>query len=81
MLTFEANVVSRALKTVTGCQKINIATLGNVVPQLHLHIVARSPNDPNWPGPVWGYGTAQTYTREDFHRIADRLRSELTDKT
>ncbi len=43
-----------ALKHEFRADKINIAALGNVVPQLHLHIVARSEGDPAWPGPVWG---------------------------
>jgi diadenosine tetraphosphate (Ap4A) HIT family hydrolase len=80
MLTFEANVVSRALKSATSCQKINIGMLGNVVPQLHLHVVARSQGDPNWPGPIWGFGAPQPYKLEKMHEIIDCLRSELTDK-
>ena len=48
---------SRTLRTmderVTGT---NVATLGNVVEQFHLHVVARHPGDPNWPGPIWGFG-------------------------
>jgi diadenosine tetraphosphate (Ap4A) HIT family hydrolase len=52
---------SRGLKALTGAAKINIGALGNLVPQLHVHVVARSPGDPSWPGPVWGYGTAAPY--------------------
>jgi hypothetical protein len=43
---------------VTQCDKINVAALGNVVPQLHIHIVARCKTDPQWPKPVLGGGTA-----------------------
>jgi diadenosine tetraphosphate (Ap4A) HIT family hydrolase len=39
---------------VLGCAKVNFASIGNVVPQLHLHIVGRTPTDPCWPAPVWG---------------------------
>jgi diadenosine tetraphosphate (Ap4A) HIT family hydrolase len=46
--------VGRALKTVTACSKLNIAALGNVVPQLHVHIIARRDGDAAWPKPVWG---------------------------
>jgi diadenosine tetraphosphate (Ap4A) HIT family hydrolase len=46
--------VSRLLKTVTRCDKLNIGAIGNVVPQLHVHIVARRSDDPLWPKPVWG---------------------------
>jgi diadenosine tetraphosphate (Ap4A) HIT family hydrolase len=42
-------------------EKINVAALGNIVRQLHLHIVARTVGDPAWPGPVWGHGTAILY--------------------
>ena len=44
----------RALKTVTECDKLNIAALGNVVPQLHVHVIARRQSDAAWPKPVWG---------------------------
>jgi len=52
---------SDGLKTLTAAAKINIGVLGNLVPQLHVHIVARNPGDPAWPGPVWGQGTARPY--------------------
>ncbi len=51
--------LAQKLKTLTGCDKINIATLGNSVSQLHVHIIARFKNDPAWPNPVWGYGNSQ----------------------
>jgi diadenosine tetraphosphate (Ap4A) HIT family hydrolase len=44
-----------------GSVKLNIAALGNVVPQLHLHVVGRTPGDPAWPGPVWGHSPAVPY--------------------
>ena len=60
--------ISRLLKAVTGCDKINVGAIGNVVPQLHVHIVARRSDDPLWPKPVWGLvqprkGEAETFTR------------------
>ncbi len=74
MLTFETGIVAQALKTVTACQKINTGALGNIVRQLHLHVIARSEGDAGWPGPVWGYGTRETYDEKDAHRlIADIL--------
>lgn len=69
MLTFEANSVAAALKQVTGATKINVGALGNIVRQLHVHVIARSEGDANWPGPVWGYGTAEPWdekARTDF---------------
>ena len=53
-LMAEIAQVSRILKDVTQCDKINIAAIGNIVPQLHVHIVARRKDDSLWPKPVWG---------------------------
>lgn len=53
--------VARVLKHMHPECSTNIATLGNVVAQFHLHIVARHEGDPNWPGPVWGFGEAQPH--------------------
>lgn len=78
MLTFELDMVSRALKRATGCHKINIGALGNVVSQLHVHIVARNEDDPAWPGPVWGHGPREPYRREGLHRFAGAVRSALS---
>lgn len=77
MLTFETNLVSEALKKVTGCFKINTAALGNVVPQLHVHVVARFEADPNWPDPIWGYGVRERYARDERRRLAAKLRKAL----
>ena len=44
-----------------GVAKVNIGTLGNLVPQLHIHILGRHPGDPAWPGPVWGHSPAVPY--------------------
>ncbi|TGD75791.1 HIT domain-containing protein [Mangrovimicrobium sediminis] len=46
--------VSAFVKTVLGFAKVNFAGIGNLVPQMHLHVVARAPDDPCWPRPVWG---------------------------
>ncbi|MCT8998288.1 HIT family protein [Chelativorans intermedius] len=77
MLSFETNLVAKALKEMTGCTKINCATLGNVVRQLHVHVIARSEGDPGWPGPVWGHGMREPYRREDLHKVAAQIRSRL----
>ena len=59
---------SRALKALTGCDKLNVAAIGNVVAQLHVHVIARSRGDAAWPKPVWNavpprdYETAQRST-------------------
>lgn len=77
MLTFETNMVAEALKRVTGCAKINSGALGNIVRQLHVHIVARDEGDPGWPGPVWGYGSKERYRRSMLHRFTESVRNGL----
>jgi diadenosine tetraphosphate (Ap4A) HIT family hydrolase len=42
-------------------EKLNVGQLGNLTPQLHVHVVGRRPDDPAWPGPVWGAGAARPY--------------------
>ncbi|RCS24998.1 HIT domain-containing protein [Phyllobacterium salinisoli] len=77
MLTFEMGIAAQALKAVTGCEKINIAALGNIVRQLHVHIIARNTGDAGWPGPVWGYGTAEPYQPEDARKLALAISNAL----
>lgn len=60
----EVDLVAAALKAVTGAAKINIAAFGNMVPQLHVHIVARSPSDPAWPGSAIGWAAPEPYSAE-----------------
>lgn len=50
----EIDMVARYLKRSLGAQKINVAAIGNLVPQLHVHVVGRQSGDPCWPGVVWG---------------------------
>jgi diadenosine tetraphosphate (Ap4A) HIT family hydrolase len=78
MLTFETVLVAEALKSVTGATKINTGALGNIVRQLHVHIIARSEGDPNWPGPVWGFGTAAPRSTEETKAFAAKLLDALT---
>ena len=60
-LTEETARAAKLLKTISGSAKINVGALGNLVPQLHVHVVARNPGDPAWPGPVWGHSPAVPY--------------------
>lgn len=57
--------------------KLNVGALGNIVPQLHVHIVARTAGDPAWPGPVWGSGAAVPYAEDEIAEIRARLAAEL----
>ena len=59
----------QVLKAFTQADKINTAAIGNMVAQLHIHVVARRQDDPNWPGPIWGYGdpvARETNERDDL---------------
>nr|HMN50759.1 HIT family protein [Xanthobacteraceae bacterium] len=55
-LTEEVSACGAAVRAVTQCDKINVGALGNIVRQLHVHVVARFERDPAWPEPVWGFG-------------------------
>ena len=75
----EINLVGRALETMFKPDKLNIAALGNVVPQLHVHIIARFSRDAAWPQPVWGHGERMAYAEgERTARIAS-IRAMLRD--
>lgn len=73
----EIAAASEALKIVTGADKINIGALGNIVPQLHVHVVARRVIDAAWPGPVWGAGAAEAYAPEAMKEFHSAVRSAL----
>jgi diadenosine tetraphosphate (Ap4A) HIT family hydrolase len=73
----EISAVARALKTITQCDKLNIAAIGNVVPQLHIHIVARRRSDAAWPKPVWGAVPAITYAAEVREPLIAALKRAL----
>ena len=68
---------SERLKMLTGATKINVGALGNLVPQLHVHIVARSPGDGAWPGPVWGFGAPDPYASAEGDGMVAQLRDAL----
>jgi diadenosine tetraphosphate (Ap4A) HIT family hydrolase len=55
----DLNAAGRALRALGRCDKLNIGALGNIVRQLHVHVVARHAGDPAWPGPVWGHSPLQ----------------------
>jgi diadenosine tetraphosphate (Ap4A) HIT family hydrolase len=68
---------ARSLKALTGCDKINIAALGNAVPQLHVHVIARSRGDAAWPKPVWGVAPARAYEAAALQALLSPLRQRL----
>jgi diadenosine tetraphosphate (Ap4A) HIT family hydrolase len=76
-LAAEIAAVSRALKAVAPCDKLNVAALGNVVAQLHVHVIARRRSDPAWPKPVWGAVSPRDYDPAARERLVAALRREL----
>jgi len=72
-LTIESSVLSKTLVSVFEADKMNIAALGNVVPQLHIHHVVRYQSDPVWPDPVWGKLTAAPYNDDEQLKIVSKL--------
>ncbi|MFG1303772.1 HIT domain-containing protein [Xanthobacter autotrophicus] len=73
----EIAVVSAAVKTSSDCAKLNVAALGNVVPQLHLHVVGRKPGDAAWPGPVFGVGVREPLSVSALDERLAALRTSL----
>ncbi len=70
--------VSRILKQLFEPYKINIGALGNVVRQLHVHVIARYEQDIAWPGPVWGAHPALPYKVSEIERIKNKLQQALS---
>ncbi len=77
VLMDEIAAVSKALIGSPGVDKINVGALGNIVSQLHIHVVARRFGDAAWPGPVWGAGAPQRYGAQQARKIAQRLKERL----
>jgi diadenosine tetraphosphate (Ap4A) HIT family hydrolase len=69
ILLTEIRAASDVVKKLFAPKKINVANLGNVVAQLHVHVVARYENDPAWPGPIWGRGITKDYGRGETDKI------------
>ncbi len=73
----EAAQVSRVLERLFKPDKINVSALGNIVRQLHIHVIARRIGDSAWPGPVWGQGAAVPYSAEALAATRERLTTAL----
>lgn len=68
---------AEALRAVARPDKLNIGALGNIVRQLHVHVIGRFASDPAWPGPVWGHGERMPYPPHMVGPLMDRLAKEL----
>lgn len=73
----EVNRAAAALRAVAPCDKLNLGALGNIVRQLHVHVVARIEGDAAWPGPVWGHGRAVAYDDDSAGVLVSALRRQL----
>ncbi len=75
----ETTALAELLKDLFDADKMNVATLGNVVSQLHMHVIVRHRDDAAWPAPVWGRHPARPYSAEQVAAIRERLRLVLTE--
>jgi diadenosine tetraphosphate (Ap4A) HIT family hydrolase len=76
-LMTEVTRVARVVKEVTKCDKLNIAALGNVVPQLHVHIIARRSSDAAWPRPVWGVAPPLSHDAQEVSEFISVIRRKI----
>ncbi len=77
LLLAEINQAGGLIRAVPGVQKLNIGALGNIVRQLHIHLVGRHEGDPAWPGPVWGHGQAERFSEAELATEVARWRRLL----
>jgi diadenosine tetraphosphate (Ap4A) HIT family hydrolase len=75
----ETTALAELLKDLFDADKLNVATLGNVVSQLHMHVIVRKRDDAAWPAPVWGKHPAKPYSAEQVAAIRERLHLVLTE--
>lgn len=73
----EVALAGETLERLFRPDKLNVGALGNIVPQLHVHVVARFATDAAWPGPVWGSGAAMSYGEGELEELRGRLASAL----
>ena len=77
LLMEEIARTSAVLKDLFNAQKINVGALGNMVPQLHVHVVTRNRGDAAWPGPVWGHGEPVAYGAGELAAMVEKLAKAL----
>jgi diadenosine tetraphosphate (Ap4A) HIT family hydrolase len=79
-LWFESAILSRVIMAQFDGQKLNVAALGNIVSQLHVHHIVRYHHDLAWPGPVWGVAQPKNYLPEYFSELQKNVWSKLKNK-
>lgn len=68
----EIRIATRVMLELSKPDKVNVGALGNIVPQLHVHVIGRFRSDPAWPGPVWGHGTKSPYPDHAVTALIER---------
>jgi len=76
-LLHESSAVSQFILENFPVTKMNVAVLGNMVPQLHMHHIGRNENDPAWPGPVWGHSPAVPYEQANADKVIELIQQLL----
>ncbi|MBP8184786.1 MAG: HIT domain-containing protein [Pseudomonas sp.] len=79
LLWQETSELAETLKDTFAADKMNVANLGNMVSQLHMHVIVRRRDDAVWPAPVWGKLPAQPYSAEQLAAVMAKLRMALAD--
>lgn len=77
LLLAEINQAGQLIREQPGVQKLNIGALGNIVRQLHIHLIGRHDQDDAWPGPVWGSGTAVRHEPQALQGRLDQWRKQF----
>ena len=74
----EINNLSKFIKDHFSVDKLNVAAIGNIVKQLHIHVVARTENDYCWPGVVWGTDFSESYRDEEVNELIGKMCDKLS---
>lgn len=77
VLMREISLCARTVQALSGCEKINVGALGNIVSQLHVHVIGRHASDEAWPGPVWGVGERKAHDPQDLEACARAYRQAI----
>jgi len=80
LLQHESSLLAKTLSELYKADKMNIAAIGNMVPQLHIHHIVRYKTDIAWPAPVWGKFDAAPYTKQQIEKIAVQLKNRLKEQ-
>jgi len=78
-LLCESSALSQIISNHFKADKINVAALGNMVPQLHIHHIVRFETDPAWPSPIWGHASAEPYSKQALNELVESIISLMPD--